>query len=316
MTGGTVLVTSRSFGGGTVRCEDRLTGAGLTVVRGSTAHDLDELRPVLAGTVAWIAGTAPITRDHLAAAPHLRVIARYGVGVDNVDLDAAAGHGVTVTNTPGANSEAVADLAVALLLAALREIVPAGRDVREGTWRPRRGRELGALTVGVAGFGRIGRGVARRLSGFGARVLAHDPYVEEADVPLVTMETLAGTCDAVTLHAPGGTTLIDAAWLARAKPGSILVNTARADLVDEAAVAAALRGGRLRAYATDVLADERPGGLLAPDLADRVLVTPHIGAHTVEAVDRMGQGATDAVLSALGLSASGGRAEGHHVAPR
>ncbi|GAA4150748.1 NAD(P)-dependent oxidoreductase [Actinomadura keratinilytica] len=307
---GTVLVTSRSFGRGRADCERRLAAAGLRVVRGSTAHDLDALRPVLADAAAWIAGTAPITDEHLAAAPGLRVVARYGVGVDNVDLRAAAARGVTVTNTPGANSPAVADLAVGALLAELVAVVAGDRDVRGGDWRTRRGRELGALTVGVAGYGRIGRGVARRVRGFGAEVLAYDPYAPPGAAdgvrPAASIAELAERCDAVSLHAPGGAVLADAAWLARLRPGAVLVNTARADLVDEAAVAEALRGGRLAAYAADTLAGEGrhdgpPAGspLLAPDLADRVVVTPHIGAQTVEAVDRMGQGAADAVLDAL-----------------
>lgn len=288
----TVLVTSRSYA-----CADRLVEARLRVVRGSTTHDLDELRPVLAEATAWIAGTAPITDAHLAAAPGLRVVARYGVGVDNVDLPAATARGVTVTNTPGANSDAVADMAMALLLAALRGVVAGDRDVREGRWRVRRGRELGALTVGVAGYGRIGRAFARRARGFGARVLAYDPYtVPDDGVSPASLADLAERCDVVSLHAPGGTTLVDAGWLARVRPGAVLVNTARADLVDERAVEKALRDGRLAAYAADELDGDN---LLAADLVDRVVVTPHIGAQTAEAVDRMGQGATDAVLAVL-----------------
>ncbi|WP_329247059.1 hypothetical protein OG417_52835 [Actinoallomurus sp. NBC_01490] len=299
---GTVLVTSRSFGSGTRPYEEELTRAGLRVVRGSPVHDLAELKSALAEATAWIAGVAPITDAHLAAAPRLRIIARYGVGVDAVDLAAAARRGVTVTNTPGANSEAVADLAVVLLLAALRGVVPGDRRVRAGDWRPSRGHELGALTVGVVGLGRVGQGVARRLGGFGARVLACDPYVAAPEgIELADLATLARECHAVSLHAPGGSTLIDADWLARIRPGAVLVNTARADLVDEDAVARALRAGRLAAYATDTLAGEGHvgGALLDEDLADRVVVTPHIGAHTVEAVDRMGLGATTAVLDAL-----------------
>jgi shikimate dehydrogenase len=307
VTAGTVLVTSRSFGGGTARCEQRLIDAGLTVVRGSIAHDLDELRPVLAETVAWIAGTGPVTREHLEAAPALRLIARYGVGTDNVDLDAASRHGVAVTNTPGANSEAVADLTIGLLLAALRGIVPAAREGTARPGAPHRGRDLGALTVGIAGFGRIGRAVARRLEGFGTRVLFHDPFVE-GGVP--SLDDLAERCDAVTLHAPGGSLRIGAEWLARARPGLVLVNTARADLVDERAVAASMLDGRLGAYAADVLGGD---GLRAPELADRVLITPHIGSHTVEAVDRMSESTTDAVLKALGLGALGREALGETI---
>ncbi|MFD4653713.1 NAD(P)-dependent oxidoreductase [Streptomyces sp. NPDC058441] len=302
-----VVVTSRSFGSGTARLEEKLTAAGLRVVRGSTTHKLAELTPVLANAAAWIAGTAPIAEEHLAAAPHLRIVARYGVGVDSVDLAAAARHGVTVTNTPAANSDAVADLSIALLLAALRGVAAGDRSVRAGSWQTRRGRELGTLSLGVVGLGRIGRGVARRAAGFGTALLGHDPFLDPVvfdvlGIRQVPLPGLATQCDAVTLHAPGGSRVIDEQWLAGARPGLIVVNTARADLVDEHAVADALRDGRLAAYAADTLAGEGAGGespLLAAEFADRVVLTPHLGAQTVEAVDRMGTGAVEAVLDVL-----------------
>lgn len=299
-------MTSRSYA-----YDAALRQAGLDVVRGTPAHDLDELRPALAAAVAWIAGTGPVTDAHLAAAPALRVLARYGVGVDAVDLGAAARRGVAVTNTPGANADAVADLAVALLLAALRGVVPGDRGVRAGDWRTRRGRELGPLTVGLVGYGRIGRGVARRLAGFGTRVLAYDPYAADAGSG---MDELLRASDAISLHAPGGVRIVDGAWLRRVRPGAVLVNTARADLVDEDAVAAALRDGRLAAYAADTLTGENgahTGPLLAADLADRVIVTPHVGAQTAESVERMGRAATDAVLDVLA-----GRDPAHPVTAR
>lgn len=304
---GTVLVTSRSFSSGSRDLVAELAAAGLEVVRGPATHDLEALREPLADVVAWIAGTGPITDAHLAVAPRLRVLARYGVGVDAVDLAAAEAHGVVVTNTPGANSDAVADHAVGLLLAALRGVVSGDRGVRAGEWGVRRGRELGALTVGVVGLGRIGTGVAARLIGFGSTVLGHDPYLGDDAVRALgarpaTLDELAERCDAVSLHAPGGRRVVDAAWLGRTRTGLIVVNTARADLVDEAAVAAALRAGRLGGYAADTLAAEGTGEespLLADDLAQLVVITPHIGAQTVEAVDRMGSAATADVLAVL-----------------
>jgi D-3-phosphoglycerate dehydrogenase len=305
--GGTVLVTSRSFSSGSRDLVAELAAGGLTVVRGPATHDLAELTEPLTAAVAWIAGTGPVTEEHLARAPRLRVLARYGVGVDAVDLAAAARRGVTVTNTPGANSDAVADHAIGLLLAALRGIVAGDRGVRSGDWDVRRGRELGSLTLGVVGFGRIGQAVARRLSGFGTEVLAHDPYLrrdqaEALDVRPASLDELAARCDAVSLHAPGGHRVVDAAWLERARPGLVIVNTARADLVDEPAVAAALRAGRLGGDAPDTQSAEGTGAaspLLAGDLAQRVVITPHIGAQTVEAVDRMGSAATTDVLAVL-----------------
>ena len=307
-----MLVTSRSFSSGDLDLLAELEAAGCDVRTGPADHDLDRLAPLLVDAVAWIAGTGPVTAAHLDAAPHLRLVARYGVGTDAVDLDAAAARDVLVTNTPGANSEAVADLAVALTLAALRDVVPGDRGVRAGSPTVTRGRELGSLTVGVVGFGRIGRGVARRLSGFGSRVLAYDPYLPPgADLgpPGAAAERveelgdLAARSDVVSLHAPGEETLVDAALLARFRPHAVLVNTARAALVDEQAVAAALREDRLGRYAADVLGDEGADGptspLLADDLAAVTVLTAHAGAHTVGAVDAMGRGAVDAVLAVL-----------------
>jgi len=303
----TVLVTCRSFSSGTVDVIARLESAGYDVVTASSAHEVELLAPHLEHVVAWIAGTAPVTAEHLSLAPALRVVARYGVGVDAVDLDAADAHGVHVTNTPGANSESVADLALAMLLSSLRTVTAGDRAVRAGDWSAIRGREIASLTVGVAGFGRIGRSFAGRIVALGARVRAFDPYLPaHSDAPVgVTLvdsfDDLAD-CDALSLHAPGGQQIVTAEWLRRAT-GIAIVNTARGDLVDEVALAAALRSGAVASYAADTLDGE--GGaqgtspLLAPDLAGRVTITPHLGAQTVDAVDRMGVGSVDNVLAVL-----------------
>ncbi|SER37139.1 D-3-phosphoglycerate dehydrogenase [Microlunatus flavus] len=296
-------MTSRSFSSGDLDLVAELEAAGCEVRSGPPDHDLARLAPLLADAVAWIAGTGPVTAAHLDAGPHLRLVARYGVGTDAVDLAAAAERDVLVTNTPGANTEAVADLTLALTLAALRDVVPGDRGVRAATPTVSRGRELGSLTVGVVGFGRIGRSVARRLTGFGSRVLAYDPFVEPgsvAGVELLELPGLVAQSDVVTLHAPGDDVLVDASLLERFRPGAVLVNAARAALVDEAAVADALRGQRLGRYAADVLDDDSRGApLLADDLADVTVFTSHAGAHTVGAVDGMGRGAVDAVLAVL-----------------
>lgn len=307
MAGDTVLVTTRSFSTGSSDVEAALAAEGLRVVRGDVHHDRAALGPVLRDAVAWIAGTAPVTAGLLAAAPRLRIVARYGVGVDAVDVAAATERGIVVTNTPGANSESVADLALTLLMNALRTVRAGDAAVRRGDWSAIRGREIASLRIGVVGFGRIGRAFAARAVALGAAVLAFDPYLP-AGVPLPAGVEAAGdlqslaACDAVSLHAPGGVVIADAGWLSAAD-GLVLVNTARADLVDEAAVAAALREGRLGGYAADTLGTE--GGrtavspLLAADLADRVTITPHLGAQTVQAIDRMGEGAVRNVLAVL-----------------
>ena len=306
MNAGTVVVTSRSFAVDDPAPLGELETAGLTVTRADVRHDPVELAAVLPGCVAWIAGTAKVDDGLMALAPSLRVLSRYGVGVDAVDVSAATRRGVWVTNTPGANADAVADLTVALALDAMRHVSASVAAVARGDWRIRRGRELGAATVGIVGFGRIGRAVARRVRGFGATVLVVEPALdtaEEPDVTLVTLDEVAERSDIVTLHVPGGSLRLGGAWLARLRPGAILVNTARGDLVDEQALASALRDGRVASYACDDLTGEPGSGdrspLLALDLADRVLVTPHIGAQTKEAVARMGAMAVRNVLAVL-----------------
>ncbi len=305
---GTVVVTSRSFSSGVVDLVARLRDMGLEVVRAPATHDREGLRPVLRDAVAWIAGTAPVTAAHLEAAPALRIVARYGTGVDAVDLAAAAHAGVVVTNTPGANSEAVAEHSIALLFALLRGVPAGDRRVRRGDWSVSRGRQLAGSVAGVVGLGRIGRATTRRLLALECEVLAHDPYAAEDDVRSTGarpagLEQLRTTAQVVSLHAPGGATVVDDAWLSDCPADQVVINTARADLVDEAAVARALREDRLAGYAADTLAAEAEGDsaspLLADDLADRVLVTPHLGAQTREAVDTMGSLAVDDVLAVL-----------------
>lgn len=302
----TVLVTARSFSTGSIDVEGWLASAGLDVVRGPATHELSALREPLGRASAWIAGTGPVTDAHLGAAPGLRVVSRYGVGVDAVDLAAAGRRGVIVTNTPGANSDAVADHTVALLLACLRGVVTGDRHVRAGDWSVERTREVSSLRVGLVGVGRIGSAVAARLTGFGATVLGVDPFVRDEAMRAAGLEpaqdAVPGDVDVVSLHAPGTALVADRAWLDRSRPGLLLVNTARGSLVDESAVADALRSGRLAGYATDTLAAEGHRGaspLLADDIADRVVLTPHSAAQTVEAVDRMGSMAAEGVLDVL-----------------
>lgn len=301
-----VIVTSRSFSTGDWDGIAELHTAGATVVVSATDHDYATLAEDLDGAVAWIAGTAPITEALFAIAPRLRLVARYGVGVEAVDLDAARSHGVAVTNTPGVNSDAVSDHALALTLAALRGIASGDRLVRAGDWAVSRTREVSSLTVGILGAGRIGRGYGSRMAALGATVLACDPILGDAGIRALGFEpadlgSLAERVNVLSLHAPGDAVVIDEAWLAATRHVPIIVNTARAVLVDEFAVAKALRSGSISSYAADTLSSEKGGAspLLAADLTDITVFTPHCAAQTVEAVDGMTRGAVEAVLALL-----------------
>ncbi len=288
-----VVVTPRSF---TLRGELEREVGDVRYRPGPLGAD--ELVPLVADADGLLAGVEEIGVRVFAGAPRLRVVARYGVGVDRVDLEAARRHGVTVTVTPGANANAVAELTIALLFALARPLVQ-GRDaVRNGEWASLRGIELRGRTLGLVGCGRVGSLVAEKARALGMRVLAYDPYVAGA----CSLEELQREADFVSLHAPvthETINLVDGRFLARLKPGVALDNTARGEPVDEAALLEALDEGHVRAAALDTLVHEPP----SPDdpllKRDDVLVTPHLGAATAESTTAMGRIALEELLSVL-----------------
>jgi glyoxylate reductase len=245
-----------------------------------------------------------------AAGPRLKVVANFAVGYDNVDVPAATARGVLITNTPGALTEATADLTFALLLAAARRVVEADRAVREGrfrSWGPLDwlGADVHGRTLGVVGAGRIGEAVARRARGFDMRILyverGRKVALDKLGARAVDLETLLRESDFVSLHLPLSREtrhLIDARALARMKPSAVLVNTARGAIVDEAALVAALRERRIAAAGLDVYEDEPA---LAPGLAalDNVVLAPHMASATHGARGRMAALAAQGCLSAL-----------------
>jgi D-3-phosphoglycerate dehydrogenase len=293
---GTVLVSTPSFGARSNAPWATLEEEGLVVRTDTERHPLSaaDLAEVVGDADALIVGLDRVDARVLAAAPSLRAVAKHGVGVDNIDVAAAAARGVTVLNAPGSNTGAVADLAFALLLATVRHIVPAHTATAAGRWERLYGPELAGRTLAVIGFGRIGQAVARRAAGFDMTVVAHDPFVPDERIaqlgghPLPLDECLR-RADAVTLHVPGtgGAPLLDAERIALLKPGAYLVNTARGDLIDEQALADALTSGRLAGAGLDAFATEPPSGsplLTAPN----VVLTPHMGAFSDDANAAMG----------------------------
>ncbi len=238
-----------------------------------------------------------VTDQLLQQASRLRVIGRAGVGVDNIDLDAATRRGVLVMNTPGGNAISVAEHTLALLLALARSVPQLNAAIHAGRWEKSGGAgvELRGKTLGLVGLGRVGSEVARRARALEMRVLAHDPYISEnvareADVQMVSLPDLLARSDFISLHAalsPATEKLINAESLAKMKPGARLINTARGELVDEAALAAVLCSGHLAGVAMDVFATEPPRGSPLLGLPN-VIATPHVAGSTEEAQEEVG----------------------------
>jgi D-3-phosphoglycerate dehydrogenase / 2-oxoglutarate reductase len=296
-----VAVTPRSFRRTPGEHLDRLR-AELDVRFPNLDRPLEEgeMTDLVRGCAGLIVGVDPVTTRVLEAGP-LRVVVKYGSGMDNIDIEAAEALGVHVSSTPGANSRSVAELAIALLLSLARNVTLHDRNVREGSWRRVTGVELAGKRLGVVGYGAIGHEVARIARGLEMDVVAHDPLVEDADVPLVSLDELYATSDAVSLHLPLTAEtrgMVGAQELAAMKPTSFLLNTARGGLVDEDALADALRSGRLAGAALDGFAEEPlPKSPLRK--LDNVVLSPHAGAATHDAVLRTAAQAVDQLLRDL-----------------
>lgn len=294
-----------------------LREAGCEIIPNPTPGRLteDQMMTLVGGVHAVIAGTEPITARVLDAAPDLMIVARRGVGLDSVDLEAATARGVVVTVTAGVLTEAVAEHTFALMLAVARQVPRLDRNVKAGGWDRTPTTQVSGKTLGIVGFGQIGRAVARRAAGFGMRALAYDvapdPAAAEAlGVTLCDLDTLLAASDFVSLHVPllpATRGLIDEAAIHRMKPGAILINTSRGPIVDERALLAALREGHLAGAGLDVLHDEPPKDLALVSL-EQVVATPHVASHTRETLSKMDESCAESVLAVL----SGGRPR--HVA--
>jgi len=303
------LVSSRSFANIVSVGEEMLTAAGFEVRRiGPEERPLDaanmEAIVTRENPDVIISGAEPVTSGVLAASKTLRMVMKHGVGVDNIDLDAATSLGIAVANAPGTNTEAVADWVIGAMLSLLRGICAASNSTRAGKWERFVGRELGAMTAGVIGTGRIGAEVTKRLSGFGTKVLAYDvipndELMSRYGVRYVSLDEVLAASDLVTLHVPlteQTKKMIGAAELSRMKETAYLINAARGELVDEEALYESLETGRIAGAALDVYSAEPP--LASPLIKlDNVLATPHIAAYTYEAMECMDRMCAETILA-------------------
>jgi len=292
-------------------------GAGLEQLAGELRIDRrpdawadpDALRAALAGARALIVrNRAQVTRDLLAACPDLQVVARAGVGLDNIDVQAADEHGVVVVAPLGANAVSVAEHAVALALALARRVVPLDRGCRAGEWTRITGSELAGGTWGLLGAGATGRACARIARALDMRVIAYDPYLPadepelaELEITLEPLEAVMAGADVVTCHLPATDetrNLIGASLLATMRPHALLVNVGRGEVIDEDALADALQAGRLGGAGLDVRASEPPvPGRL--EQLDNVVLTPHVAGITDESQERISRVLADDIRDVL-----------------
>jgi phosphoglycerate dehydrogenase-like enzyme len=302
-----VLVTVAQIYGREAAYLRRLETAGLEVVRAIGKHGKlteDELIERLPGVFATLASSEPYTERVFAGAPDLRVVARWGVGYDAIDVAAATRHRVCVCTAVGANHEAVADYAVALMCALQRGVLANHRLMTSGQWRHEFRPGLWRATLGIVGLGRIGQAVARRCRGFEMRILAYEPapdhaFVREHGVELTSLEDLLRRADLVTLHCPAtpeNRHLLDRERLALMKPTAHVVNTARGALIDEAALYEALKTGRLGGAGLDVF--EREPCTASPLFElDSVILSPHIAGIDATSEAAMADRAIDSILA-------------------
>lgn len=268
----------------------------------------EQIIELLPGVDGYIAGVDYITREAIESAPKsLRVISRYGAGVDRVDLQACEERSIRVTNTPGTNSVAVAELAFALMLNVARNIPELHNQVQQGNWPRGEGIELNGKKLGLLGFGNIGKKLAVRALAFGMTVSAYDPYFDREfaalhNVRQESLDNILTGSDFVSLHLPLNEDtkyLINRDRIEKTKDGAVLINTARGGLIDEEAAAGAILSGKLGGLGLDAFEEEPLTDSPLKGLP-RVIFTPHTGAHTAEAVAAMGEMAVQNCIDALG----------------
>lgn len=303
-----ILTTPRSYGRNMPELFEQLEAAGYEVVRNSTGGILEkeQMKALIADCSGIIVGVDPLDAEVLSCAPRLRAIAKYGVGVDNIDLDYCKAHGIKVSRTVGANSEAVADYAMTLIMAVARKAVMIDRKCRGRDWSKISTRDVSGATLGLFGLGAIGKHVAKRAQGFGMKVLAFDPYwpeeyARENNIIRADAETIFREADFISLHLPlmeSTRNFVGEKEIAMMKRDAVIINTARGGLIDEVALLKALKEGRIYGAGIDAFAQEPPEDPAWFEL-DNVVIGSHCAASTTGATQNMGRMATQNILRDL-----------------
>lgn len=290
-----VMIFPSSFGKFSKEPEQILTDAGLSFTKFFKAGMTeDEVIEKLQGYDAVILGLEPMTAKVMKACPQLKVVSRYGVGMDNVDQVAAKELGIKTFNTPGANANAVADYTFGMILDLARSISTANRDLKRGEWNKYTGYPVYGSTLGIIGLGAIGKGMARRAKGFNMRVMAYDVYwdeafVQEYGVEKASLEEIYEQADFITLHTaltPQTRDMISMEQLKKMKPTAFVINCARGGLVNEADLAEALKAGEIAGAGIDAFCSEPPTGSPLLEM-DNVIAAPHIAGSSIDGINTM-----------------------------
>lgn len=303
-----VYIGSRSITANGHYALKRLEKYGLELIFGPPGQrptEEDLLRD-LPECVAYLAGTEVINKKVLTATKNLKVISRNGVGIENIDLEAAEELGIKVETTPGSNAQGVAELAITLLLTSLRSVPSCSSDLKKGEWKRIKGIEIDRRTLGIIGLGNIGKSVASMALGLRMKVLGYDPFTfgnfnPSNDFEYTSFDELLSNSHFISLHLPPAKKpIIDSKAISKMKKGVYIINTARAGVVDEDAILDGLNEEKIAMYATDVYKTEPPeiNDLI---LHPRTICTPHIGAFTTESIDRAMSRAVDKILEVLGF---------------
>lgn len=266
----------------------------------------EELLDVLPGCIGYLAGVEKISADILKAATGLIVISRNGVGINNIDLEAARKLNIKICKTEGANARGVAELTISLIFALTRYIPFSDEKLKAGIWERRIGLEIKGKTLGIIGCGRIGKEVACLAICLGMNVVAFDPFINDFFTPAVNfqytdLEELLAKSDIISLHIPAsddGKPLVNNSFIQKTKKGAYLINTARGELIENDAIIEALNTGIIKGFATDVFREEPPKDMRLVK-HDRVIALPHIGGYTEESIDRAISSAVDNLLKYL-----------------
>ena len=285
-----IVISSRSFGKINPKPIDMLKNAGFEVVLNPINKKLNEneLIELIDDAIGLIAGTEPITENVLNHAKALKIISRYGVGMDNIDLDVAKKNGIEVYNTPNAPAKAVAELTLSLILNLMRRIPESSQSMKDGMWQPELGHSLYGKTLGVIGLGRIGKALLKLVQPFNVDILTYEKYpdndfIDSHNIKLESLEEVLSQSDMVSIHLPlmeDTRNIIGTKEIHIMKYNSILINTARGGLVNENALITALKEGAIAGAAFDAFNSEPYTGELIN--FDNVLLTPHIGTYTEE----------------------------------